>query len=159
VHNFVDDVCTICGALYCAHSDSTTAFEWQTDYSSAKIAVTCTSCGDVQMINCEISSQWDAENGTLTFTAAAEGGFTDVQTIKLTMAGGKLTITNSAAAENKTVDMIIMVAGYTGGQMTGCQVIEDVTGVTEVDLTVSGELKVFFLNPGTYAPLFVCAEL
>ena len=43
--------------------------------------------------------------------------------------------------------------------MTGCQVIQDVTGVTEIDLTVFGERKVFFLRPGTYAPLFVCAEL
>ena len=53
------------------------------------------------------------------------------------------------------------IAGYTsGGKMTGCQVIEDVTGVTERALTVSGDtFNVFFLKPGTCAPLSVCAEL
>jgi len=44
--------------------------------------------------------------------------------------------------------------------MNGCQVIEDVTGVMEIDLTATGEsVKVFFLRPGTHAPLFECAEL
>ena len=109
---------------------------------------------------CVIESLWNAESGTLTFTATAEGGFTDAQTMQMVVAGGKLTITNSAAEENEAVDMLIMVAGYTGGQMTGCQMVGDVTGVTGINLTVSGDgTRVFFLNPETRAPLFARAEL
>ena len=158
-HNWGEDnVCTIC-RYGCAHTYENPVFVWQADFSAAKMTVTCGSCEDVKELNCEISSRWDAD--TLTFTATAgEGAYTDTQTIQLAVVGGKLTITNSAAAEGETVEMIIMVAGYTGGRMTGCQVIEDVTGVIEQTIEVSGDtIKIFFLKPDTYEPLFACAEL
>ena len=111
---------------------------------------------------CKLDCQWNAETDTLTFTAAAEeGAYTDTQTIKLAVSNGKLTIVNSAAQADQKINMLLMVAGYTsGGQMTGCQVISDVSGVTEKGLIVTGNtIKVFFLKPGTYAPLFLNAEL
>jgi len=78
----------------------------------------------------------------------------------VTLKDGKLTITCSEIEADEKVEMIIMVAGYKDGKMTGCQVIEDVTGVTEADLTVTGDtVKVFFLTPGTYTPLFNCTEV
>ena len=152
-----DNICTTCH-YGCTHTYENPVFVWQADFSAAKITVTCSNCEDVKELNCEISSQWDAD--TLTFTATA-GEYTDTQTIQLAVVGGKLTITNSAAEADEAIDMIIMIAGYTsGGKMTGCQVIEDVSGVTEQNLTFSGDtVKVFFLKPGTYAPLFACAEL
>ena len=158
-HNWGENkVCTECH-YGCIHTYGDPVFAWQPDFSAAKASQTCGNCGGTKTVPCVIESLWNAESGTLTFTATAEGGFTDAQTMQMAVAGGKLTITNSAAEKNEAVDMLIMVAGYTGGRMTGCQVIQDVTGVTEIDLTVSGERKVFFLRPGTYAPLFVCAEL
>ena len=158
-HNWGENkVCTECH-YGCIHTYGDPVFAWQPDFSAAKASQTCGNCGGTKTVTCVIESLWNAKSGTLTFTATAEGGFTDSQTMQMAVAGGKLTITNSAAEENEAVDMLIMVAGYTGGQMTGCQIIQDVTGVTEIDLTVFGERKVFFLRPGTYAPLFVCAEL
>ncbi|MBO4930268.1 MAG: hypothetical protein J6D61_07500, partial [Clostridia bacterium] len=152
-----DNFCTTCH-YGCTHTYENPVFVWQADFSAAKVTVTCGNCEDVKELNCEINSQWDAD--TLTFTATA-GEYTDTQTIQLAVVGGKLTITNSAAEADEAIDMIIMIAGYTsGGKMTGCQVIEDVSGVTEQNLTFSSDtVKVFFLKPGTYAPLFAWAEL
>lgn len=99
---------------------------WQADFSAAKVTVTCDSCENETEMNCEITSQWDAETNTLTFTATAASGektYTDTQTIELTVVDRKLTIANSTAEKDDAVDMIILVAGYTGGRMTGCQVI------------------------------------
>ena len=77
----------------------------------------------------------------------------------VTLSGGRLTVINPAAAADDVVDMILIVAGYTGGKMSGCQVIDRVTDVTEAELTVTGDsIRVFFLDPGTYAPLFAYAD-
>ena len=153
-------ICTECNYGR-SHTYGDPVFTWQSDYSSAKATQTCSSCGDEKSLNCEISSQWDAETGMLTFTAITEEGvYTDTQTVTLTVDGGKLTITNSVATADETVDMIILVAGYRNGRMVGCQVISNVTGSTTETLTVAGQLKIFFLKTdGSYAPLFACAEL
>lgn len=153
-------ICTECNYGR-SHTYGDPVFTWQSDYSSAKATQTCSSCGDEKSLNCEISSQWDAETGMLTFTAITEEGvYTDTQTVTLTVDGGKLTITNSVATTDETVDMIILVAGYRNGRMVGCQVISNVTGSTTETLTVAGQLKIFFLKTdGSYAPLFACAEL
>ena len=153
-------ICTECNYGR-SHTYGDPVFTWQSDYSSAKATQTCSSCGDEKSLNCEISSQWDAETGMLTFTAITEEGvYTDTQTVTLTVDGGKLTITNSVATADETVDMIILVAGYRNGRMVGCQVITNVTGSTTETLTVTGHLKIFFLKTdGSYAPLFACAEL
>ena len=81
--------------------------------------------------------------------------------LTLTRSGDTLTITHSAAQEADPVDMMIVVAGYqAGAQMSSYQVVETVTGITRVPLTVTGDtMKVFFLNPKTYEPLFAWAEL
>ena len=79
-----------------------------------------------------------------------------LRTIHVKTEGDRLTVSASSAEAGSPTDMILMVAGYRSNkQMVGCQVIEDVTGVTEETLTVTGDyIKVFFLKPGTYAPLF-----
>ena len=124
------------------------------------VIVTCDRCGNKRTLNCEISSQWNAETDTLTFTATAGETYTNTQTIKLTVEGGKLTVTMSALGADDAANMIIMIAGYsTNGQMSGCQVVKEVTGMTEKILTVTGDTtKVFFLKFGSYAPLFECVE-
>ena len=89
------------------------------------------------------------ENGT---TYSVE----TLRTIHVKTEGDRLTVSDSSAEAGSPTDMILMVAGYHNNrQMVDCQVIEDVTGVTEETLTVTGDyIKVFFLKPGTYAPLF-----
>jgi len=103
------------------------------------------------------------DNGWYTVVDADGNPATEVRIAKsapkVILTDGNLTVTNTSVEADETVDMTIMVAGYTGGKMTRCQVIEDVTGVTEIDLAVTGDtIKVFFLNPDTYAPLFAYAE-
>ena len=89
------------------------------------------------------------ENGT---TYSVE----TLRTIHMKTEGDQLTVSDSSAEAGSPTDMILMIAGYHNNrQMVDCQVIEDVTGVTEETLTVTGDyIKVFFLKPGTYAPLF-----
>ena len=84
---------------------------------------------------------------------------TDEQYIQLLRDGKNLIITNSVAQAEDRVPMTLMIAGYNGGRMTGCQMVKTVTGVETINLKVSGTLKIFFLSPGAYAPLFVSAEL
>jgi hypothetical protein len=72
----------------------------------------------------------------------------------------KLIITHSLIPAAEQVNMAILVAVYNAdGQLTDCQMVETVTGITQIDLTATGELQVFFLNPCTNAPLLVNAEL
>jgi len=141
-----------------------TKFNWMSDFSAATATAVCDGCGDEQELACMVTCHWDQISGKLKFTATAalnsETVTDNSQFVYLRYSDGKLTVTNSAAEAGEKVDMIIMVAGYSGGRMNGCQVIEDVTGVMEIDLTATGEsVKVFFLRPGTHAPLFECAEL
>ena len=79
-----------------------------------------------------------------------------LRTIHVETEGDQLTVSDSSAEADSPVDMILMIAGYRSNrQMVGCQVIENVTGVTKETLTVTGDfIKVFFLKTGTYAPLF-----
>ena len=79
-----------------------------------------------------------------------------LRTIHVETEGDQLTVSDSSAEAGSPADMILMITGYrSNNQMAGCQVIENVTGVTEETITVTGDfIKVFFLKPGTYAPLF-----
>ena len=96
-----------------------------------------------------ITVEFIPENGT---TYSVE----TLRTIHVKAEGDQLTVSDSSAEAGSPADMILMIAGYNSNrQMVDCQVIEDVTGVTEETITVTGDfIKVFFLQPGTYAPLF-----
>jgi hypothetical protein len=56
--------------------------------------------------------------------------------------------------ENIPEGMVVMVAGYTDGQMTELQVVEDVDGDIEIseDVLACEESKAFFMNGG-FAPV------
>ncbi|MBR5283930.1 MAG: hypothetical protein IKU27_02615, partial [Clostridia bacterium] len=134
-----------------------TQFSWQTDFSGAAATAVCDGCNDTQQLTCTVTGAWDQINGKMKFTAKAvvDGEtVTDVQYIHLLVSDNTLIIVNSAAQAEESVEMVIMVAGYTNGKMNGCLVEKDITGITEIGLTVSGDLQVFFLHPDTYAPLF-----
>jgi len=46
------------------------------------------------------------------------------------------------------------------GKLTGSRIIETVTGVTEIPLTVTGSsIRFFFLRSGSFLPLVACVEL
>ena len=137
-------------------------FVWQSDFSTAEATATCGNCGDIQSKTCAVTCIWDASTAKLIFTAAAKVNgetVTDEQHIQLLRDGKNLIITNSAAQAEDRVPMTLMIAGYNGGRMTSCQMVKTVTGVETINLKVSGTLKIFFLSPGTYTPLFVSAEL
>jgi len=89
------------------------------------------------------------ENGT---TYSVE----TLRNIHVKTEGDQLIVRDLSAEAEEDIDMILMIAGYRSNrQMVDCQVIEDVTGVTEETITVTGDyIKVFFLKPGTYVPLF-----
>ena len=150
------------------HTAPNHSVAWASDFSSAVAIIECSGCGSREVLDCEITSQWNKDETSggiaLSVTASVSGepAVADTKRIlTLTRSGDTLTITNAMVQAADPVGMVIMVAGYqAGGQMTGCQIMEDVTGVTSETLTVTGDtIKVFFLNSETYQPLFVWAEL
>ena len=99
-------------------------------------------------------------NGNVRFLAERGGTYIiqkslpDTAAIRAEVSEGILTVTNAAVQPTDRVELIILVAGYDPeGKLNGCQVVENVTGVIDIELTVSGNLKVFLVKPGTYAPV------
>ena len=136
----------------------------------AGVAATMTvSCGDWTAASVTFEGdpiESTVSDGNVTFLAERGGtyiirkGLPDIATIRAEVSEGILTVTNTAVQPADTVEMIIMVAGYTSeGKMTGCQIVENVTGVTDIELTVTGNLKVFLVKPGTYDPVHEIPEL
>ena len=148
--------------LTVAAHDYRVSYNWPSDFSAVTAAITCPNCSADHELACDLTSQWDKTNSALSFTAACSLGsktFSATRTIRFTVAGKRLTITNSMAGEDEPVNMVILAAAYNDdGKMTGCQIEETVTGVTTVPLTISGNLKVFLLQPDTYIPLTPCIE-
>ncbi len=148
------------GTLEISGTGSLTAVAADTP-GSAGVQASGLTLGEGIQILIPVSGSFDAEQETV----VSGRGFPLKKVVigaapSVERADDRLTVTNTLAGADEAVDMVIMVAGYTGGRMNGCQVVENVTGVTEIDLTVTGDaVKVFFLEPGTYVPLFDCAEL
>jgi len=133
------------------------------DFIACTAKIMCSECSHIPEMNCELSSSWDSEKSEIKVTAASEyegKNYEETLTISLSVENGTITITNSSANEDETLDMFIVVAAYSDSKMTGCQIISDVTGLTKETLSVAGDtLKIFFFNSDSYAPLFVCAQI
>ena len=135
-------------------------------YSYGDTAADNCPCSDGQIL-IEDGTVVPEESGYYKFAAYSGGTYSErvhititvVKAPQVSVVGGRITVTHPTAGADDPLDMIIVVASYDAyGRMTGCQFITDVTGLTEAELTVSGELKVFFLQPGTLIPLFECVE-
>lgn len=65
------------------HSYATPVFTWSDDYTSATATFTCTDCDDEQTINCTVTSETNADEGTMYIATVEFNGatYTDTQTI------------------------------------------------------------------------------
>ena len=124
--------------------ENTVDFTWSADLSAASAKATCTTCGEEQTAEADLTLD-NATPGRLQLTAGItlDGmTYTAVQTITAARTGNTLTLhlPGLIFAEQ------IIVAGYNeDGQMTECQISKDYS-LTMTFTVTAPEVRVFFLD-------------
>jgi hypothetical protein len=148
-----DTDCNICGHERILDHEHTFATTWSKDENYHWYAATC----GHEVTNGMEAHDWSTETyawneiGCTVSGTCIGCGYTKQENVVFAVVDGVLTM------NYVPVNLTLMIAGYTGGQMNAIQMVDTVTGNVAIDSMVlnCSSVKIFFLSKTTYAPMCV----
>ena len=161
--------CTVCGAELSRETITTTGhiyeptWTWTDNYKSANLTLTCAQCGDSHEIQATVTGEEHTDKIDYTATAVY-----DEVTYQQTQTAGRFALNLSWDGVFKEYDLTrpleaatMIIAAYDdSGRFVSC-LIPDADGALQ-SITFTAEtakIKVFFVVPSTFAPVWDVQEL